>query len=62
MMEEIFIQTEEQRAIVESVRRFVEEEVTPRAAQLDAEIDPEDGFSWEIIEAADKFGLRTMAL
>ena len=61
-MEEIFIQTEEQRAILESVRRFVEEEVTPRAAILDAELDPEDGFSWEIIEAADKFGLRTMAL
>ena len=44
-MEEIFIQTEEQRAILESVRRFVEEEVTPRAAMLDSSPDPEDGFS-----------------
>ena len=61
-MEEIFIQTEEQRAILESVRRFVEEEVTPRAAMLDSNPDPEDGFSWEIVEAADAFGLRTMAL
>jgi len=61
-MEEIFIQTEEQRAILDSVRRFVEEEVTPRAAELDAKPDPEDAFSWEIVEAADRFGLRTMTL
>ena len=59
-MEEIFIQTEEQRAILESVRRFVEEEVTPRAAMLDSNPDPEDGFSWEIVEAADAFG-QTLA-
>ncbi|MEK9660754.1 MAG: acyl-CoA dehydrogenase family protein [Alphaproteobacteria bacterium] len=61
-MEEMFIQTEEQRAILDSVRRFVEEEVTPRAAELDANKDPEDSFSWEIVEAADRFGLRTMTL
>ncbi len=61
-MEEIFIQTEEQRAILDSVRRFVEQEVTPRAAELDAKPDPADGFSWEIVEAADALGLRTMTL
>ena len=61
-MEEIFIQTEEQRAILDSVRRFVEQEVTPRAAELDANKDPEDSFSWEIVEAADALGLRTMTL
>ncbi len=61
-MEEMFIQTEDQRAILESVRRFVEEEVTPRAAELDANKDPEDSFSWDIVEAADAFGLRTMTL
>jgi len=61
-MDEIFIQNEEQRAILDSVRRFVEEEVTPRAAELDANKDPEDSFSWEIVEAADAFGLRTMTL
>ena len=61
-MEEIFIQTEEQRAILDSVRRFVEQEVTPRAAELDANKDPEDCFSWEIVEAADALGLRTMTL
>lgn len=61
-MEEIFIQTEEQRAILDSVRRFVEEEVTPRAADLDAQTNPEDGYSLEIVEAADALGLRTMTL
>jgi alkylation response protein AidB-like acyl-CoA dehydrogenase len=61
-MDEIFIQNEEQRAILESVRRFVEEEVTPRAAELDANPDPEGCFSWEIVEAADRMGLRTMTL
>jgi alkylation response protein AidB-like acyl-CoA dehydrogenase len=61
-MIEMFTQTEEQRAILDSVRRFVEEEVTPRAASLDAQKDPEDSFSWDIVEAADKFGLRTMTL
>ena len=61
-MDEIFIQTEDQRAILDSVRRFVEEEVTPRAAELDANTDPEESFSWEIVEAADRMGLRTMTL
>jgi hypothetical protein len=44
-MDEIFIQTEEQYAILESVRRCIEEEVTPRAAGLDTETDPEAAFS-----------------
>lgn len=61
-MEEFFVETEEQRAILDSVRRFVAEEVTPRAAALDAETDPAKGFSWEIVEAADRMGLRTMTL
>ena len=61
-MEEIFIQTDDQRAILETVRRFVEEEITPRVAELDAQKDPEDGFSWEIVEAAHEIGLRTMSL
>ena len=63
-MEEIFIQTEEQRAILESVRRFVEDEVTPRAAELDAaaDQDPTAGYSTDIVEAADRLGLRTMTL
>jgi len=61
-MQDIFIQTEDQRAILETVRRFIEAEVTPRAAELDAQKNPEDGYSWEIVEAAHKVGLRTMTL
>lgn len=61
-MEEIFSTTENQRAILESVVRFVEAEIRPRAAALDAMQNPEDAWSWEIIEAADAVGVRTMTL
>ena len=61
-MHEIFIETEEQRAILDTVRHFVDEEVRPRSAELDAQKNPEDGFSWEIIEAAHNIGIRTMTL
>ncbi len=61
-MEGIFVQTENQRAIVETVRRFVEDEVLPRAAALDANQDPEKCYCWEIVEHAHKLGIRTMTL
>ena len=61
-MEDIFIVNEEQRAILATVSRFVEEVVVPRAAALDAEPDPEKSFSWEIVEQADAVGIRTMTL
>lgn len=61
-MEDIFIQNEHQRAILETVARFVDAEVTPRAAELDAKSDPADGFSWEIVEKAHEVGIRTMTL
>ncbi len=61
-MEDIFIVNDEQRAILETVRRFVEEEVRPRSAELDAKTNPEDGFSWEIVERAHEVGIRTMTL
>jgi alkylation response protein AidB-like acyl-CoA dehydrogenase len=61
-MEDIFILNDEQRAIIGTVRRFVEEEVKPRAARLDANPDPEAGFSWEIVERAHEVGIRTMTL
>jgi alkylation response protein AidB-like acyl-CoA dehydrogenase len=61
-MEDIFIVNDEQRAILETVRRFVEEEVQPRSAELDAKTNPEDGFSWEIVERAHEVGIRTMTL
>ena len=61
-MEAIFVMNPDQQAILETVRRFVEEEVTPRAAKLDASIDPAEGFSWEIVEKAHELGIRTMML
>ncbi|MGZ8202728.1 MAG: acyl-CoA dehydrogenase family protein, partial [Burkholderiales bacterium] len=61
-MEAIFIVNEDQKAILETVRRFVEEEVKPRAVKLDADPDPAAGFSWEIVERAHALGIRTMTL
>lgn len=61
-MEEIFCTTDYQRAILQTVTRFVDAEITPRAAALDAMQDPQDAWSWEIIEAADAMGIRTMTL
>ncbi len=61
-MEDIFIVDEQQRAILKSVARFVESEVIPRAAKLDADPDPEQSFSWEIVEKAHEVGIRTMTL
>ena len=48
-MEQLFVRTEERRRMLETVRRFVEDEVTPRAAELDARRDPAESFSWEIV-------------
>ena len=61
-MSNFYVRTEEQTAILETVRRFVEEHVTPVAADLDRAEKPEDGFSWDIVEAADKIGIRTLTL
>jgi len=61
-MEQIFIVNEDQRAILETVKRFVEQEVVPRAAKLDANPDPAAGFSWELVEKAHELGIRTMTL
>ena len=61
-MHDIFIHTENQRLILDTVKRFVEGEVKPRAAALDAEQDPAKSFSWEIVEAANEVGIRTMTL
>ena len=61
-MEQIFVTNEDQRAILEAVARFVEAEVKPRAAQLDANPDPEKCYSWEIVEKVHEVGIRTMTL
>ena len=61
-MSEVFVQTDEQRLILETVRKFVAESVTPVAAELDRQSDPADCFSWEIIDQTDQVGIRTMTL
>jgi acyl-CoA dehydrogenase len=53
---------EDQRAILATVRRFVDDEVRPRSAALDARQNPEDCFSWELVEKAHALGIRTMTL
>jgi alkylation response protein AidB-like acyl-CoA dehydrogenase len=61
-MDEIFILNKDHRAILRSVAQFVEQEVKPRAAKLDANQDPQEGYSFEIIEKAHDAGIRTMTL
>ena len=61
-MYDIFVENENQRLILETVKRFVEAEIKPRAALLDAQKDPEASFSWEIVERAHDVGIRTMTL
>ena len=61
-MEACFFVNDDQRAIVDTVRRFVETEVKPRAAALDAHTDPEQCFSWELVEKAHALGIRNMTL
>ena len=61
-MSEFFALNEDQVAILDTVRRFCEEVVEPVAAELDQQQNPEDGFSWDIVERADEVGLRTLTL
>lgn len=53
---------EEQEAILDTVRKFCAEHVTPVCAELDAQAAPEDSFSWDIVEAADAAGIRCLTL
>lgn len=57
-----FALTDEQIMLRDLARRFVAEEVRPRAAALDAEADPAACFSWAIVERASAIGLRTLTL
>lgn len=52
----------ERQQIVKTVQKFVHDVVAPTAAKLDQAINPEDCFSWEIVEKASKVGLRTLTL
>ncbi len=57
-----FTLTDRQRELQEIARTFATEEVTPRSMELDAQVDPADCFSPELIRRADELGLRTMAI
>ena len=48
--------------ILEVTRRFGAEVVAPVAAELDARPNPEDCFSWDIVEQASAVGIRTATL
>jgi alkylation response protein AidB-like acyl-CoA dehydrogenase len=48
--------------LVAVAKRFGTEVVAPVAAELDRRPNPEDCFSWEIVEAASAAGLRTATL
>ncbi len=61
-MNAVFAETDKQRAVLETVRRFVREEISPVAGELDRRQDPAACFSWEIVEKADAAGIRTMTL
>ncbi len=52
----------DQRRLIETVREFVAQVVVPVAAELDRRPNPEDCFSWEIVEAASRAGIRTLTL
>lgn len=54
--------TPEQRQLRDVVREFVRRCVIPVAAELDSRADPQDCFSWEIVEEASRLGLRTLTL
>ena len=61
-MEYLCVPTEHKRAILETVRRFVEDEVIPHAAVLDTEQGRAKCYSWEIIEKAYALDIRATTL
>ncbi|MAU86172.1 MAG: hypothetical protein CBC09_00485 [Cellvibrionales bacterium TMED49] len=61
-MHDMFIQTEEQKAILESVKKFVDDVVKPKAAELDAMDTPAKRYCGDIVKSANDLGLRTMTL
>lgn len=52
----------ERQAILRTVRQFANEVVAPVMAELDQQQDPEDCWSWDIVEKASEMGLRTLTL
>ncbi len=57
-----FAITPAQRRLRDVARAFTQTTVIPVAAQLDRRSDPQECFSWEIIEEASRAGLRTLTL
>jgi alkylation response protein AidB-like acyl-CoA dehydrogenase len=53
---------DERAELVRDVAHFAKEVVAPLSAGLDAQHDPEDCFSWEIVERASDIGIRTATL
>lgn len=53
---------EEQIGFRDSVRKFVINDLKPLSKQLDAEKDPKDCFSLELVKQASSLGLRTLGL
>src|SRR5215211_4383269 len=47
---------------IDIARTFVAEVVAPVAADLDRRPNPEDCFSWDIVEKGNERGLRTLTL
>lgn len=54
--------TEEQLELAQRIKTFMEQEVAPVAAQIDARPDPKDCYPKELINKASKLGLRTIAV
>ena len=54
--------TADQRRWRDTARAYATEVVAPAAPALDAEANPEKSFSWELVDAATKYGLRLAPL
>ena len=54
--------TDEQKALAELTKDFMEREVMPVAAEMDRRPDPKDCYPAELINKASKLGLRTLAV
>ncbi len=55
-------ETDEQRMIRETVRKFVENEMKPVVMEYDHKPDPGDCYPWELLKAAARMGLTTMSI
>ncbi len=54
--------SDDQLALAERIRTFMEQEVAPVASEIDARPDPKDCYPKDLINKASKLGLRTIAV